>query len=253
MRSILLTGSAGRIGSAFFQATAHHYTWRCVDRIPPAFPLGTASWHQIDMTDQEACSHLCQGIDTVVHLAADPSPEAAFYPSLLENNIQATYNLFTAAVEAKCRRFIFASSAQAVEGYPLDVQVHPDMPIRPKNLYGVSKCFGEALASYYAYQQGLSTIVLRIGNYSEDDPQSMSARDRSAYLIPRDLHHLQIKYIETPDIPFALLHAVSGNRFSRLDTTRTRSLVNYQPQDDGFADSPLYDEAEENAEKGNDR
>ena len=39
------------------------------------------------------CSMACEQIDTVVHLAADPSPEADFHDSLLENNFQGTYNV----------------------------------------------------------------------------------------------------------------------------------------------------------------
>lgn len=40
---------------------------------------------------------------------------------------------------------VYASSAQTIEGYPLDIQVKENMPTLPKNLYGVSKVFGEAL------------------------------------------------------------------------------------------------------------
>src|SRR5262249_39621390 len=82
----------------------------------------------------------------VVHLAANPDPSAS-WESLLPDNFITTYNMFTAAQEAGCRRLIFASSIHAVWNYPREVVVKPDMPIWPENIYGVSKCFGEALAS----------------------------------------------------------------------------------------------------------
>jgi nucleoside-diphosphate-sugar epimerase len=58
----------------------------------------------LDVGDAEACQEACRGVETVVHLAADPSPEADFYGSLLENNIKGTYNVFRAAKDQGCRR-----------------------------------------------------------------------------------------------------------------------------------------------------
>ena len=100
------------------------------------------------------------------NLAADADPEADFDTSLLGNNIIATHNLFQAAKEAGCRRFIYASSAHVVSAYEPDVQIYSEMMVRPGNKYGVTKCFGEALASYYAHVEGLPSIVLRIGAYT---------------------------------------------------------------------------------------
>ena len=44
-------------------------------------------------------------------------------------------------------------------------QVHADDPVNPGDLYGVSKCFGEALGRYMAEQENVSCIVLRIGAF----------------------------------------------------------------------------------------
>jgi UDP-glucose 4-epimerase len=175
-------------------------------------------------------------MDTVVHLAANPSPGANFN-ELLAVNIQGTYNLFEAAQAAGCRRVVYASSAQTIEGYPLDVQVTPQMPTRPKNLYGVSKCFGEALASYFAYQKNLPTVAVRIACFEEFVAGGTeTARDMSAYLSRRDLAQLLVRCIEAPlEIPFAIVHGVSNNRFKRLDLTSTKTLLGYAPQDDAFA------------------
>lgn len=241
MRKVLLTGAAGRIGRAFLQSARNSYNWICVDRNAPSFPIGTETWVQANLEDLN-CNDLCTGIDTVIHLAADPSPDADFFESLLANNIIPTYKMFEAAAQAGCRRFIFASSIQTIEGYPLDVQVQDNMPVRPKNVYGASKCFGEALAAYYAYQRGLSTIALRIGKYSEFGPERLSARDRSAYISPRDLHELLIRCIEHPRIDFGIFPALSGNRFPRQNAY-ANVLLNYNPQDDGFFDLSLTDKS----------
>lgn len=244
-RTVLLTGAAGRIGAPFARFAAGRYDLRLADRRVPPESAGTtsdATWIALDVADLDACRQACAGIDTIVHLAADPSPEADFYGSLLDNNVKGAFNVFEAAAEAGCRRVVYASSAQAVAGYPVETQVHPDMPVRPRNLYGASKCFGEALAACFAAQRGLSCIAVRIGHYHETPPDaSWTARDVSAYLSVRDCHQLLLRCIEAPDtIPFAVVHGVSNNRFPLLNLSSTRALLGYAPEDDGFAFLALH-------------
>ena len=182
-------------------------------------------------------------MDTVLHLAADPNASADFYGTLLSANIQATYNVFAAAKEAGCRRVIFASSIHAVNGYPLDVQIHPDDPVRPGDMNGVTKVFGEATGAYFAYREGLSAIAVRIGAYGK--PEHVTRSDDSRYLSlfvsPRDLSQLFHRCIEAPDsLRFAILHGISNNQLKRLDISSARELVGYDPQDNAFALSAAY-------------
>ena len=238
---VLLTGAAGRIGSAFFCYARERYLLRLVDR--PGSGLasldpGDHETLEFDLSDAEACLEACEGTDVVVHLAADPSPEADFTDSLLPNNIVGSYNLFEAARKAGCRRVVAASSVHAVSGYPVDVQVRDEMPVRPKNLYGVSKCFVEALAACYAIETGLSCVAVRIGAYPRPDETAgaMSAdEDLSAFVSPRDLCQLLCQCVDAPDrVRFAVAHGVSDNRFKRLDLSHTREIFGYRPQDDAF-------------------
>src|SRR3712207_7646535 len=78
---------------------------------------------------------------------------------------RSAYHTFVAAKAAGCRRVIYASSIHAVSGYPSDVQVKTSEPVNPGDLYGVTKCFGEALGRYMAEKEGLSVIALRIGAF----------------------------------------------------------------------------------------
>jgi len=103
----------------------------------------------------------------------------------------------------------------------------------------VSKCFGEAVAAYFAQAEGLSTIVVRIGAYDDGSAdnwlrQRPNVRDLATYVSARDLQQLLVRCIEAPDIPFAIAHGLSDNRFTRLDLTSTRELLGYTPQDDSF-------------------
>jgi nucleoside-diphosphate-sugar epimerase len=213
-RLILLTGAAGRIGTAFREDTDARYAHRLADKDITRLSSPSHEILRLDITDLPACREACREVDTVVHLAANPMPDAEFYASLLDTNIKGTFNIFRAAKDAGCRRVVFASSAQTVEGYPLDVQITPDMPVRPKNLYGVSKCFGEALASYFAYRENLSSVAVRIGCFEEFvRGKDETARDMSAFVSRRDLVQLLVKCIEAADIRFAIVHGVSNNRF----------------------------------------
>ena len=254
-RRVLLTGAAGGIGQAFFRSTRNRYRFRLADRVAIAAETaqkgdeGEYEAIPLELAEIASCERACEQIDTVVHLAADANPAAQFYESLLDNNIKGTYNIFRAAKDQGCRRVIFASSAWVVGGYPQDVQLGPDAPLRPVNLYGVSKCFGEAIAAYFAQAEGLSSIVVRIGAYDDGstdnwlrshpvEPESapyINARELASYVSARDLNQLLVQCVETPDIGFTIAHGLSENRFKRLDLTSTRQLLGYAPQDDAFA------------------
>ena len=145
MQKVLVTGSTGRIGKAFVAAYQDHYEFVLTDLREPAHPIdGPHRFVQADLSDANAAAALCQDIDAVVHLAGVPDPNAEF-DEVLTANILATTYLIEAAQKAGCRRFVYASSAQTIEGYPVDRQVVPGMAVAPANLYGVSKCYGEAL------------------------------------------------------------------------------------------------------------
>ena len=110
------------------------------------------------------------------------------------------------------------------------------MPVRPKNLYGVSKCFGEALAAYFAFNEGLPSIALRIGAYLfPDEYNHLLPTEIDAFLDPDDFNELLIQCLETPQITFAIAHVISDNQFKRLDLTETREVFGYQPKADAFA------------------
>ena len=234
-RRIMITGAGGRIGATLADYAHERYALDLlVHHAENAEKI--AHCGNVVMGDLRDVALLCKsfaGIDTVVHLAADASPSAA-WDSLRSNNIDATYNVFTAAVQAKCRRVIFASSIHAVSGYPVGWQVHPDQPVNPGDLYGVSKCFGEALARMVAEQEGLSSIVLRIGSFQPREKAEKAAHMRllDSFVSYRDLNQLICRCIDDETLRFGLFHALSNNRFNRMDISTARELVGYAPEDD---------------------
>jgi nucleoside-diphosphate-sugar epimerase len=232
---VLVTGAAGRIGSFIIAHLVDRYDFVLSDVRRPANTHGFP-FIKADISDFEAMRNLCQGINTVVHLAATVGKNAP-RESLLPNNIIGVYNLFEAAHQAGCRRVVFASSVNVVDGYPAEVQIHTCMPIRPPNLYGASKVWGEAVACFYAYQKNLSAICLRLGWVVDRNEPTLRIDhpliDRA--ITYRDLTELLAASIDAPaDLQFGIFHGVSNNRWKRLDISDTRAVLGYGPKDDSF-------------------
>lgn len=235
-RTVLVTGAAGNIGAYFAEHAPKDYKLRLMVHHIAEDAEKLRRFGEVvqgDVTDLEKMKEFCRGIDTVVHMAGAPNPSST-WDQLLQINIIGTYNVMVAAKQAGCRRVIYASSIHAVSGYPADVQVKTSEPVNPGDLYGVSKCFGEALSRYMAEQEGLSVIALRIGAFQPlsraQNPDSVAMMD--AYVSHRDLHQLIVKCIEVENVRFAILNGLSDNRFKRLDISDARELVGYVPVDD---------------------
>ena len=234
-RRVLVTGAAGRIGSYFAEHSRERYDLRLMVHRESSIPKVEAFGEVLvsDLGDLERLKEAFQGIDTVIHLAGNPSPSAP-WGSLLDENIVGTYHVYVAAKAAGCRRVVFASSIHAVSGYPPDVQVKTADPVNPGDMYGVSKCFGEALGRYMATQEGLSVIAIRIGAFQSQEtaekPEALWMMD--AFVSRRDLHQLLEKCVEVENLQFAIFNGLSNNRFKRLDISDARELVGYEPVDD---------------------
>lgn len=247
-RTVLVTGAGGTIGTYFAERAAERYDLRLMVRPGDEDARTLAAYGQVveaTLGDLERLKACCAGVDTVLHLAGDPSPSAT-WDSLLDANIIGTYHVMVAARAAGCRRVIYASSIHAVSGYPADVQVQTNDPVNPGDLYGVSKCFGEALGRYMAEQEQLSVIALRIGAFqpyeAAADAEGVAMMD--AWVSRRDLQQLIERCIEDDRLRFAIFNGLSDNRFKRLDISDARMLVGYAPQDDLTEVNPRLRELE---------
>ena len=234
MKKILITGGAGKIGAHFVRNHATEYDITVVDiqtnhiNFPENVQVIKA-----DLANYKTCKDVTKGMEVVIHLAGLIDETENDYA--LDINSLLIKNVFKATAENKCERLIFASSAQTIEHYPNDLQIHKNRPVRPYNLYGVAKCLGEALASYYADQHGISAICLRIGAYLfEEEQTEMNTRDLSAYLHPDDCNQLLVGCIETEGLHYEILNAISNNRYKRLDISETIEKVGYRPMADAF-------------------
>lgn len=241
-RRVLVTGAAGNIGSYFATHNGGKYDLRLMVRGDEERREEIEAFGEVleaDLADLARLKEVCAGIDTIVHLAGDPGP-SSLWADLLQTNIIGTYNVFAAAKTAGVKRVVYASSIHAVSGYPADVQVKTNEPVNPGDLYGVSKCFGEALCRYMAEQEGVSAVALRIGGFQplETMQNEGGLQFLDTFVSPRDLDQLLHRCIDTEGLKFAIFHGLSNNRFKRLDISDARNQVGYAPEDDAAAHLP---------------
>ena len=118
-----------------------------------------------DIRDQGLLEERWRGCDAVAHLAALPglvrcrdNPEEA-----VSVNVYGTHCVMEAARKLDIGRVVFCSSA-ATYGVPIRMPVTEDHPLRPLNLYGVTKVSGEQIVNTYWDNHGIETVNLRFGN-----------------------------------------------------------------------------------------
>ncbi len=252
-RLLVITGAAGRIGSFYRRhlreagalgSGAGQWRLRLVDVKPPQ---ETAPQDEVlageaegNLADLDVDRRAVSGAHSVLHLAADPSPRADFYASLLDRNVKATYNVLHVAAETGVRRVVFASSVNAIGGYPQDVQVRAEDVAWPGNVYGASKAWGEAVCgAFVAQSKGqLSAIAVRIGGVTRRDQIQPDTTQgwHSITVTEEDLSRLFDCCLNgASDVGFAVVNGISANRYLRMDLASTRRLTGYSPQDDAFA------------------
>ncbi len=237
---VLVTGASGRIGTAFTAECRSSDLQLVRADLVDHDPRSEAPFRQLDVTDDTACQQACHDVDAVLHLAADPRPDADFSNAVLPVNIVGTYNMVVAAVASGVERFVFASSAQAVEGYPVDTQVRETDAPWPANDYGVGKAFGEALCASWAVRSTTSFIAVRIGNYSPEVPAAAtsSLRDRAAWLSQGDANQLlRLALVQPCSSSYLVAHGISDNAVKRLAIDATTAALGYRPQDDAFSNA----------------
>ena len=118
-----------------------------------------------DIRDDKLLKEVFRGADAVAHLAAMPGlslcserPEEA-----ISVNIYGTRQVLEAARILDVEKVVYCSSA-AVYGTPVVMPVDEGHPLRPLNLYGVTKLAGERLMEAYHENYGMETVSLRFGN-----------------------------------------------------------------------------------------
>lgn len=252
MKTVLITGANGLIGTILRERLGDCYAFRGLTRRAVDFPTYVG-----DIADLESILPAFAGVDAVVHMAGDPSPGAT-WESVYRTNILGTRNVYEAARLNGVGAVIFASTNHTQAMWEVDQGpsvyeasdsrlLHPDDPFRPDSFYGFSKASGETLGRYYHDAFGLRVFCLRIGwVMRDDDPSTVDVsgevvppipseairdRGRAIYLSHRDCAELIRCCLEADHIGYGVYYGISNNAGAFYDMTNAREDLGYVPRD----------------------
>jgi nucleoside-diphosphate-sugar epimerase len=234
-RRILITGSTGNLGAKAVAALEQQpgIELARIGRNASGEP-GVIS-AQLETYDEGWARHF-DGIDAVLHLAADPRA-AGDWRSIQPLNIDLALNVFRAAEEHGVRRFVFASSNWVLGGYRFRLErLNSALIPRPINPYGASKLFIERYGLAVAARAGMSFLSLRIGycQPGENRPGPHMAFGRwgqEMWLGNRDWQQAVVKSLTAPFEGSAIINIVSRNDGMRWELGEARAAIGYEPID----------------------
>lgn len=248
-RTVLITGATGSIGSKLrrhFEAGGYELRLLCLNlsRDPAVTTADLSNW-------DDSWAERFAGVDTVIHLAGDPSPRAT-WQSVQRLNIDLLLNVLDAARLHRVRRVVFASSNWVMAGYRYGTeQLTTELPPWPVNPYGHSKLFGECAGRSLVARTGISFIAFRIG-WCQREPgnrpgphMSYGSWGQQMWLSDRDLCNGMERAVLADRVPFDVLNLMSDNPGMRWDIERTRRVIGYAPADGHEAMVSAEDRASE--------
>ncbi len=241
---IVVTGMSGLIGGLAGRKFAESYDVSALGRSEvEGFPTTIA-----DIGDGiDEILPALEGVETIVHMAASRGDVPA--ETHIKANVTGVYNLFEACRIAGVKRIVAASTGAVIAGYekddPFKSLVHdPDFempdprpmikvddPIRPSNMYSVSKMFTENLGRMYSEQHDMSIICIRIGKVEIEDVP-LNARNASVWCSHRDIIQMIDKAVHAPeDLKYAVVFACSDNPTRYRDIEHARNVLGFVPKD----------------------
>ena len=225
MKTILMTGAAGRIGSLLRTELAGKYRMRLSDLQPVRNLRAGETFMRADIANLDDALRITKGVDAVVHFGGQSGENT--WERILSANIIGFYNTLEAARRNGVKRFLVATSNHAVGFYRCDQTIDHRVYIKPDSRYGVSKVFNEALASLYADRYGMQMFCMRIGNVNH---APIDRRRLAIWISPRDMAQLVTIGVEQPDLHFEIVYGVSDNARSWYDNSNALRL-GYRSQD----------------------
>ena len=174
-KRILITGGAGLVGSHIADLLVRESNPEIIvfdnfvrgrkENLAWALANGRIQIVNGDIRDTKLLREVMQGVELVFHQAAIRITQCAEEPRLaLEVLADGTFNVLEAAVAAKVKKVVAASSASVyglAEEFPTTEKHHP---YNNRTLYGAAKVFNKGLLRSFHEMYGLDYVALRYFN-----------------------------------------------------------------------------------------
>lgn len=191
--TIAVTGATGFLGRYVVDALLGRRAKvvgvvRNPDRVPELRARGV-ELRRADLAERDRLTEAFRGTDAVVSNAALFSLWNHRWPDHLRTNVDGTRNVFEAIADAAVKRAVHVSSVAVYRGRSSRriAEDHPrhseHTPLRPWNVYAVSKALSEEMAWKIAAARGLELTAVRpCAIYGAHDPNLMPILRRLARL-----------------------------------------------------------------------
>lgn len=177
MKSILVTGGAGFIGSNFVRHMVNKYPGYHIivlDALTYAGNLENLrdlkektnySFYHGDIRDRKIVNKLVQKIDAIINFAAETHVDRSIMEagSFIHTDVVGTFTLLEAAKKYEIEKYIQISTDE-VYGSIEDGSFYEKSPLEPNSPYSASKASGDLLVRAYHRTYELPAIVTRSSN-----------------------------------------------------------------------------------------
>ena len=227
LKKLLITGANGKLGAVCRNRLVHITETM---RVTARRELGDARPNEeivyCSLEDKDTVQAMVNGCDGIIHMGGQATE--ASWETIRSANLDGMFNLYEAARKSSViPRIIFASSNHAIGFHKQVDRLDANAKTRPDGLYGVSKVFGEALASMYYDKFGIETACVRIGSCF---PEPKNHRMLSTWMSYDDLIMLIERIFLVPRLGCPIIYGASANSASLWDNSGVNYL-GWQPKD----------------------
>ncbi len=177
---ILVTGGAGFIGSNFVRYWMKHHSDDTLINVDKLTYAGNSeslkdiehmpnySFVQADICDVKKMDELFEGVDTVVHFAAETHVDRSILDPtpFVKTNVEGTVVLLNAALQHNVKRFHHISTDEVFGALPLNspLKFNENTPYDPRSPYSASKAGSDHLVRAYYHTFGLPITISNCSN-----------------------------------------------------------------------------------------
>ncbi|MCB8821081.1 NAD-dependent epimerase/dehydratase family protein [Microvirga rosea] len=193
--AILVTGSAGRVGSKVVQRLLDEGNLVTGFDLKPSV-INHRNYREVvgSFDDRTAAANAVEGTTAILHLGAFMSWLPADAEKLHRANVDGTRVLLEQAARVKPERILFASSGEVYpENVPDYLPVDEEHPLKPRSSYGLTKLLGEEIVRFFERTSGIPATILRF-SHTQDAAELL---DPSSFFSgPRFFLHAKIRQQE---------------------------------------------------------